>query len=180
MPDLFYPLNDLNDWLQSEGLEIELFVIGAFALQLHGVIHRQTMDVDAIAPNLTPEVEKKIEEIGEKYGLASWLNDQASTIALPAGARERALLHKGFSHIKIFYAAREDLIKLKVAAYFYRREYELKDLDDLKALAPSSVEIAEGIQFLLQHHRPDIRKFADDFSDQVQSFERELRNELHL
>jgi len=167
MKDLFLPLNDLNTWLKEEQLHLELTVIGAFALCLDGLSTVQTMDIDTVKEITTPKILDKIHEIGEKYGLPEWLNDRAKTIVMPEGHQGRLKKYDNYSNIKISYAHRSDLIKLKIAAYFYRYKVEGKDLRDLKLLSPSHDEIKQGIDFLLEKHRPDSEKFALEFEGEV-------------
>ena len=68
---------------------------------------------------------------------------------------------------------------MKIAAYFYRGNYEKKDLDDLKYLKPNSQELDRGIEFLKKYHQPEIKSFADDFLVEVEHFQRLLIKELY-
>lgn len=176
MNDLKIPLIELNHWLAKEKLDIELIVIGAFALHLHGYSNRMTMDIDTIKSIENENILKQIQKIGAKYGLPRWLNDQAENLIMPPNFEQRLLFDKSYSNIKLSYISREDLIKLKVAAYFYRGEQDSKDKDDLKALKISEVELAEALDFLRTHHMPDIDKFKADFIERLSSIEEELRD----
>ena len=177
MGDLKIPLKELNDWLKERGTSLELYVIGAFALHLHGLISRYTMDVDTISL-LDEEVLEKVREIGLKYGLPSWLNNQARTVTLPEGLKLRALSYHQFSHLNIKYAARGDLIKLKVAAFYYRKDEDPKDLDDLVALNPTFQELEDGLQFLKIAHLPEVESFQKNFLVEVAELEEELKDVL--
>lgn len=173
MGDLKIPLKELNDWVKERDTSIELYVIGAFALHLHGLTSRYTMDVDTISI-LDEEVLEKVREIGLKYGLPSWLNNEARTV----GLKLRALSYHQFSHLNIKYAARGDLIKLKVAAFYYRKDEDPKDLDDLFALNPTFQELEDGLQFLKIAHLPEVESFQKNFLVEVAELEEELKDVL--
>lgn len=174
--DLLKPLNDLNNWLVKEGFEIELIVIGAFAIHLHGFSNRMTMDIDTIKPLTNEKLLKKINKIGEKYGLPKWLNDQAENLIMPEEYESRLLENAEFSHIKLFYVSRNDLIKLKIAAYFYRGSSDSKDKDDLISLKITDPDLNDAIEFLKEKHQPDTAKFLKDFNNRLKEISDELRN----
>ncbi len=176
MQDLKIPLKELNQWLTQEELEIELIVIGAFALHLHGYSNRMTMDIDTIKAIEDKKILKQIEKIGAKYGLPHWLNDQADNLTMPPQFEKRLLTDSSYSNIKLFYVARIDLIKLKVAAYFYRGDSDPKDKDDIQSLKVSANELQEALDFLKSHHMPDVEKFQHDFHKRLKIIEKELKN----
>jgi|GEM_PF-5298996 len=178
MSDLTILLTELNDWLKDQGLEIELIVIGAYALHLHGISSRMTMDIDTLNRVEHPKVISKIIEIGEKYGLPEWLNSQAQGLILPVDFFDRTICSTMLSNIVLKYASRVDLIKLKIAAYYYRHTYEPKDLDDLKLLEISANELVLGIDFLLQSHAPEQSKFKKDFISNVKVVHSKLKELL--
>lgn len=173
--DLSKPLKELSNWLAKESLEIELVVIGAFAIYLHGFSNRMTMDIDTIKPLTGEKLLKQIEKIGEKYGLPKWLNDQADNLIMPKGYESRLLENTEFSNIKLFYISRDDLIKLKVAAYFYRGSTDSKDKDDLISLKINESELEDALNFLKDKHKPDTEKFLKDFNDRLKEISDELR-----
>lgn len=72
-----------------------------------------------------------------------------------------------------------DLICLKVAAYFYRHEYEQKDLEDLIALKPTTAEFESATFFLLREHVPEQKKFKEKFIDDAEKILKELKGKLH-
>jgi hypothetical protein len=174
--DLRLPLNELNTWLSENGLHIDLVVIGAFAIHLHGHSNRMTMDIDTIKPIEDSQVIEQINKIGDKYGLPLWLNDQAENLIMPAGFETRLSVNSDYSNIKLSYVSRIDLIKLKVAAYFYRGDTDPKDKDDLVILKMNYEELLTAIQFVEKFHAPETDKFQNDFKDRVTITHRELRN----
>lgn len=168
MADLDILLNELNDWLKGTKLELELIIIGAYAVHLHGITARATMDVDTLKAIKNTSIQKKIDEIGEKYGLDSWLNNQAEGLILPDNFFKHTLKSNKFSNINIQYSSRADLISLKVAAFYYRHETELKDLDDLKLLKPTNDEFSNAKNFLKTKHLPEQESFKESFLSDVE------------
>ncbi len=174
MSDLNIPLKDLNTWLSESKIEIELVVIGAFAIHLHGYTNRMTMDIDTITALENDLVLSKIQELGKKYGIPRWLNNQALGLIMPVDYEKRLLVNSQFSHITLKYLARTDLVKLKVAAYFYRGEYEKKDFEDLNSISVTDKELNEAYDFLLNFHKPEINKFTLDFDERLNQIKKDL------
>jgi hypothetical protein len=136
------------------------------------------MDIDTLIEISNIEIQEKIDEIGQKYGIPSWLNNQAQGLIIPDGFFDRSLESNKFSAIKIRYASRIDLILLKIAAYFYRHEFELKDLDDLRALKINIAEFNEGAKFLKEKHRPETIKFQKKFNEEVEHILKDLKGKI--
>ncbi len=176
--NLHKPLSELNDWLETEDIYIELIIIGAFAIHLHGLSNRMTMDIDTIKPIEDHNVLKQIEVIARKYGLPRWLNDQAENLIMPEGFESRINNDNRYSNIKLNYISRIDLIYLKVAAFFYRGSTDPKDKDDIKSLATTQKELEDAIKFLRERHTPEIDKFKLDFENRVQEISLELSNAI--
>lgn len=174
--DLHKPLEELNHWLSANNRNLDLVVIGAFAIHLHGLQIRMTMDIDTIQSLNDDFLFEQIQKIGEKYGLPNWLNDQAENLILPNGFSSRLIENSNFSNIKLLYASRIDLIKLKVAAYFYRGDKDPKDKEDLKILEVTQNELFEAILFLEEKHQPDVEKFKEDFFKHLEKIKQELKN----
>ena len=177
MGDLDILLTKLNVWLVGQKLDLELVIIGAYALQLHGISSHITMDIDALSI-LPPKILIEIANIGEEFGLPEWLNNQAAGMILPEGFYQRTLTLDKFSNIKLNYASRIDLIKLKVAAYYYRHETEQKDLDDLRALSITQEEFEQGRAFLSESHKPEQEKFVENFEEDVLVVTTKLHSQL--
>lgn len=176
MNDLSKPLNDLNDWLGQQAMSIDLIVIGAFAIHLHGIKNRMTMDIDTIVSIEDPQILKKISEIGQKYGLPSWLNDQAENLIMPPNYEQRLLHEHAYSHINLSFISRIDLIYLKVAAYFYRGDTDPKDKEDLALLKCTLSELELAINFLSNFHKPDTKSFMKSFHERILEITTELKN----
>jgi len=176
MNDLSKPLNDLNDWLKQQAISIDLIVIGAFAINLHGIKNRMTMDIDTIVSIEDPKILKKIYEIGRKYGLPSWLNDQAENLIMPPNYEQRLLHDHSYSHINLSYISRIDLIFLKVAAYFYRGDTDPKDKEDLALIKCTFSELDLAINFLGNFHKPDTKSFLKSFYERIKEITTELKD----
>ena len=176
MNDLTKPLNDLNNWLKQQAMSVDLVVIGAFAIHLHGIKNRMSMDIDTIVSIEDPKILKKISEIGQKYGLPRWLNDQAENLIMPPQFEQRLLHDHTYSHINLSYIARIDLIFLKVAAYFYRGEADPKDKEDLALLKCTLSELDLAISFLSNFHKPDTKSFMKSFHERILEITTELKN----
>lgn len=174
--DLKKPLEDLNNFLIKNNLYLEITVIGAFALQLHGLSSRITMDIDTISSLKNILLLNEISKIGKKYGINNWLNNQANNMIMPDGYKSRLLLNNDFSNINMKYVSKIDLIKLKVAAYFYRSEYEDKDYLDLISLKPTTNELKEAIAFLKTKHAPEEKESLELFLEIVNNIHKELKD----
>jgi hypothetical protein len=135
-------------------LEAEVVIAGGSALLLLGVVDRETGDIDAVAsqPKLSA-LARHIALVGEELGLpASWLNDgvRAYHDLLAPDYRTRLITVGTFGALTVRTLGRPDLILLKVAAARPR------DLDDLRALAPTLEEITFVASQLdrINHIRP--------------------------
>ena len=99
----------------------------------------------------------KIHEIGESSGLPKWFDFSASSIILPGGYRDRLIQIQKYSHIRLKVLSIKDLIKLKVAAYYHRRDKGIvRDLEDLLSANPSRAEISEAIHFVIKEYGEEL------------------------
>jgi len=168
---LMIALNELDKILQQRSLRIEIVVCGAYAIQLHGYTRGlHTHDIDSLKKISNPELLATIAEVGKKVGLSEkWLNDQASTVSIPAGTFDRlSPLTNHWKAIKASLVSRKDLIKMKASAFSIRREHTTKDWEDLKLLSPSADEMKAAIGFLKQSNSPPSnasQKIKDEFKE---------------
>lgn len=109
-------------------------------------------------------------EVAEELNLVSdWINNRSSTISpLPDGYELRLKDKYFLSHWSSDFST-EDLVKLKIYAYYARLAN--KDMEDLKLLNPSIKLIDAGIKFIelqithhhgadeLKRHFKDIKEF---------------------
>lgn len=171
---LYNALDELDNYLSSSNLTIEIVICGAFAIQLHGFARKEnTQDIDSIKEISNQQVLAEIVHIGAKLGLKkNWLNDMASTVSFPDGAIERAKPLQKWRSIHALLVSREDLILMKASAYFIRRDYTEKDYEDLVLLSPTLAEIETAIEFVRKVNGPPenasqniLRDFEESVND---------------
>jgi hypothetical protein len=145
-------LTAFDRYLADRGLSLEAVVVGGAALNLLGVITRQTRDCDILHPALPPEVVAASRAFAAQVTAAGgnlkedWLNNGPSSLAplLPADWQLR--LQEAFrGQVPVLRSLhRSDLLKSKVFALCDRGI----DLADCLALAPTPAELAEAITWL--------------------------------
>jgi len=145
-------LAGFDRYLASRGLALEGVVVGGAALNLLGVIKRQTRDCDILPPALPPEILQAAREFAPEVRTAGgalgdeWLNNGPRSLAplLPAGWELR--LQEAFRGQVLVLRAlhRSDLLKSKLFALCGRG----LDIPDCIALAPTPEELAEAIIWL--------------------------------
>lgn len=163
-------LTQLDQELTQRNLKMEIVICGAYAIHLLGYSRSEhTLDVDSITELNSDEVKLLIESIGQKLGLSPlWLNDQASTVSLPAGILHRSTPIKRWKSIKASLISRVDLIKMKASAFSIRRDQTNKDWEDLILLKPTSREIDDAIIFIKESNSPPpnaSKKILADFEE---------------
>jgi len=183
MEHILQNLEELNIWLKKNNKFIELHLIGGFAIYLHGInLGRETEDIDNINEITDQSIIDKIHEIGEKHSTEKWFDLGAPTLSLPRGYKIRLKAGSHLSNIKIYLLSREDLISLKIAAYYSRRERGIiRDILDLKILCPSLKEIDIGINFTyesVQNEGHLQERFLGELKEELNLFHEELKNEL--
>jgi hypothetical protein len=156
-------LTAFDRYLTDRGLALEAVVVGGVALNLLGVITRQTRDCDILHPALPPEVLAAARAFAAEVTAAGgklkedWLNNGPSALAplLPAGWELR--LQEAFRGEVLVLRSlhRSDLLKSKLFALCDRA----LDLPDCIAMAPTPAELAEAITWLepqdLNPHWPE-------------------------
>ena len=152
-----------DQYLADRGLALEAVVVGGAALNLLGVITRQTRDCDILYPALPPEVLAAARAFAADVTAAGgklkedWLNNGPSALAplLPGGWELR--LQEAFRGEVLVLRSlhRSDLLKSKLFALCDRA----LDLADCLAMAPTPAELAEAIIWLkpqdLNPHWPE-------------------------
>lgn len=180
MDKLEQAMNELNHLLKKRGLRVSVLICGAFAMEMHGLkLDRRTDDVDSATP-IDPVVLDLIDEVAAKMSLTRegderWLNDKASTVALPPKLISRAKKINKWSNIDASLADRRDLISMKVSAFFTRRDVTTKDIEDLKAVMPTNEEIEEALDFVKKYNSPPDKKdkqLMADFEESVDDVRR--------
>lgn len=145
-------LTAFDRYLADHGLMLDAVVVGGAALNLLGVITRQTRDCDILHPTLPTAVVVAAQAFAAEVTAAGgklkedWLNNGPSSLAplLPAGWELR--LQEAFRGRVLVLRSlhRSDLLKSKL---FALRDRGL-DLPDCIALAPTPAELAEATTWL--------------------------------
>jgi len=166
-------LQAFDRFLAARVLRLDAIVVGGTALNLVGVVTRETRDCDILEPTLAPEVLKAAQEFAAEQSAAGtrlsagWLNNGPAqlTTLLPDGWRGR--LQPAFygRAIEMHTLGRADMIKVKLFALLDRG----LDLTDCVALHPTADELAEARPWLeVQDLNPDwpehVRRTLDDLA----------------
>jgi hypothetical protein len=148
-----------DTFLKKRGLTFEGVVIGGAALELLGVISRETQDCDVLDPAIPIEIAEAAKAFAQEMSLPetglreNWLNNGPSTLVplLPSGWKIRlSVLFKGDALI-LHCLCRQDLLATKLLAFCDRGQ----DLPDCLAMNPSKSELSEIIPWLsLQDGNP--------------------------
>ncbi len=135
-------------YLADRKLKFEAVVIGGTALNLLGVVSRETKDCDILDPQIPESVIKAATEFKKSRPELSpnWLNNGPDSLKknLPQGWNNRLqILFKGKA-ILFHTLARTDLLKTKLFAYCDRGI----DLPDCRALQPMRDELNEALSWV--------------------------------
>jgi hypothetical protein len=170
-------LEDLNEWLVLNNRRVTLHVIGGYALELKQIRQGiQTEDIDSVFKITESDIIDLIHTLGEKYSNPNWFDFGATTLILPPEYQKRLEAKTQYSNIDLFVFSNIDLIKMKVAAYHSRKERGIyRDLEDLKKLKPTPMDISEAIKFCFEEYSKDLTgKFKNEFENELKELQREL------
>lgn len=139
-------------FLAAKDLHLEGVAIGGSALNLLGVVDRETRDCDILAPPLSEEVLEAARAFARQQRAAGtilrddWLNNGPESLAriLPPGWQNRVVPLFAGKAVRLSALGRADLLKTKLFAYCDRRT----DLDDCIALAPTKAELDEALPWV--------------------------------
>lgn len=163
------PWNDalmlLSEVMESRRIEpCHLVVCGGVALLAAGVISRSTKDVDVLALRgevdgeigaawpLPDALKEAVAEVAVEMGLPTdWVNASTSLLigpleGLPPEVWSDLWEEAYGTRLRISYVGRAGQILLKLNAALDRREP--RDLDDLKALAPTATECHRALRWI--------------------------------
>ncbi len=164
---LLNAVESLNVKLKERGIFIGITVVGSISIHLNGLkVDHETKDIDYIDYEPSEEFLKCVEEVAIDMGLSSdWINNRADSIEpLPKEINDEVIEDLRFSNIKMKVIKPSLIAKLKIYAYYMRRED--KDLIDLKSIAPSKEWIDAGIDFIKEtieyHHGKSYRQKQDE------------------
>lgn len=143
-------LTELNKELKKVGRTFELYICGGAALQLLGIITRDTADIDVVEKGLDPALIKAKDIVAKKLRISEkWLNNQVSTIIerLPEDWRETSVEIFKESNLTVLALSRQNLINSKIHAAVDRHA---EDYDDLLKLKPTKVELQIAKEYTLK------------------------------
>jgi len=149
-PQEFIPKFDL--FLEQRKLSFEGIVVGATALNLIGIITRETVDCDVLDPAIPEHIKAAAREFATIEGRPedvlkeSWLNNGPADLIkdLPHGWRWRLVeVYKGKALV-LHTLGRLDLLRSKLYALCDRGT----DLNDCIAMKPTHVELKECLEWV--------------------------------
>jgi hypothetical protein len=165
-------IRDFDKFLFDRKLTFSAVAIGGTALNLLGVVSRETKDCDILDPKL-PEaiVQASLDFSKTQNGLIpNWLNNGPDSLKkhLPLGWEKRLVsLFKGKA-ITFHTLSRSDLLNTKLYAYCDRQT----DFEDCLALKPTREELLEALPWV-QHQDANV-----DWPEHVEMQFKELASEL--
>jgi hypothetical protein len=149
-----------DSFLNARHLTLEAVVIGGTALNLLGVISRQTRDCDVLVPTLSDEMlsaarafAEEQRSMGSPLG-EDWLNNGPASLVknLPGGWEGRLRPLLSGKALTLQSLGQSDLLKTKLFAYCDRRT----DLADCLALAPTAGDLADALAWVQQQDTNDL------------------------
>lgn len=166
-------LDAFDRFLAARGLRLDAIVVGGTALNLMGVVSRETRGCDILEPTLAPEVLQSARQFAAEQTAAGnrlsagWLDNGPAqlTTVLPDGWHGRLQPAFRSRAITLQTLGRGDLLKAKLFALLDRG----LDLADCIALRPTAEELAEARPWLeAQGLNPDwpehVRGTLDDLA----------------
>lgn len=146
-------IKKFDQFLREKGLEFSAIIIGGAALNLMGVITRETQDVDFLDPEIPAEIKKASKEFALQnpnlmLNPAEWINNGPSSLKrdLPTGWRmDLQTIFQGEA-LTLLTLGRLNLLRTKLYAYADRGI----DYQDCMALAPTLSELEDCREWVLQ------------------------------
>lgn len=166
--------------LSSKGLSFDGIAIGGTALNLLGVVIRETVDCDILDPEIPEEIKTAAIEFAKNQRakgnalLDKWFNNGPSSLvpSLPKGWQERLVELYSGSALTLLTLGRSDLLKTKLYAFCDRGE----DLQDCLGLSPTRDELLGSLAWVqFQDGNP---MWPDHVKEKLSELARELGYEL--
>ncbi len=139
-----------DQFLAERGLRFEAVVVGGAALNLLGVVTRETRDCDILSPLIPEEILAAARDFAhsqrEHVLREDWLNNGPHSLIRELPSLWDRRLRRLFdgTALLLHTLGREDLLKTKLFAFCDRRT----DLDDCVALAPSREELTDALSWV--------------------------------
>jgi len=174
-----YPRETLQAFdrlIAQRGLRLDAIVVGGAALNLLGVISRETKDCDILHPSLGDAMQKAAREFAMGIRASGgvlvdeWLNNGPSALIgdLPPGWQGRVQMVFRGEAIELHTLGRSDLLKAKVFALCDRGF----DLPDCVAMNPTADELADLLPWL------EVRDLHPGWPDHVRATVSDLARRL--
>lgn len=141
---LIIPAFDL--YLQTQGLKFSAIAIGGSALSIMGIIDRHTRDLDLLTTPIPLPIQNAALSFSKKESLdLNWLNNAPSELSrhLPQDWMSQTVELYSGKALTLHCPCRLHMIYAKFWAMCDRD----RDLDDLLAMKPSTVEITEAVHW---------------------------------
>lgn len=141
--DVRITLTKFDEYLAKRGVNFEAVVIGGAALNIMGVITRDTVDVDCLDPNIPEEVLRHAAEFRKFFPelklIEKWINNGPDSLIrdLPRGWRKGLVSIFSGKALHLLTLSRSDLLRTKLFAFCDRDQ----DLQDCLALQPTASEL---------------------------------------
>lgn len=137
-----------DQFLEKRRLVFHAVVIGGAALNLLGVVSRETRDYDILDPKIPIEILRAAEEFSKSQTMLDlkWLNNGPDSLKKNLPKEWEKRLESLFKGKAIIFQtlARQDLLKTKLFAYCDRDT----DFNDCIALNPSQKELHEALAWV--------------------------------
>lgn len=148
-----------DEFLAQKEITFKAIVIGGAALNLMGVIVRETHDVDFLDPEIPEDVKRASVEFALKnkslkLNPAEWINNGPASLKrdLPLGWRDNLqVIFKGEA-LTLFTLGRLNLLRTKLYAYADRGT----DYKDCIALAPTLKELNDCKEWVIKGDASDL------------------------
>ncbi len=145
-------LKKFDEYLSQRKVNFEAIVIGGAALNIMGVIARDTVDVDCLDPKLTQEVLTYAAEFRKAFPelrlTEKWINNGPESLIrdLPSGWRKGlvTIFQGKATHFQTL--SRLDLLRTKLFAFCDRDQ----DLQDCLALRPTLNELSACLEWVTE------------------------------
>jgi hypothetical protein len=141
--DVRTTLTKFDEYLAQKNARFEAIVIGGAALNIMGVIQRDTIDVDCLDPSVPAEILKLAAEFRRSFPelklIEKWINNGPDSLMrdLPKGWRKGVVPIFSGKVLHLTTLSRLDLLRTKLFAFCDRDQ----DLQDCIALKPSAREV---------------------------------------
>ena len=166
-----------DKFLSDKRLELEAIIIGGAALNIMGVITRETRDVDFLDPEIPNEIKKASIEFANNYPelmleANEWLNNGPASLKRDLPKDWRSDLQQIFKGkaLSLLTLGRLNLLRSKLYAYADRNI----DYQDCMALSPTLLELEACKEWVMQGDASEL------WPNRVEEIFTKLKKDLNL